>query len=117
MIILANHGTVSYGEDVEKAYWWTEILDAYCRMLMLAKGLGNVSFFTEDKERELLSLKEQWGWTDPRTSDEYADCNICSNDIFRDSWADSGVERRAFVDPSETWEQTPNKETNYGNHS
>ena len=112
VIILANHGTVSYGEDVEKAYWWTEILDAYCRMLMLAKGLGNVSFFTEDKERELLSLKEQWGWTDPRTSDEYADCDICSNDIFRDSWADSGVERRAFVDPSDTWEKTPNKETN-----
>ena len=38
VIILANHGTVSFGETVEKAYWWTEILDAYCRMLMLARG-------------------------------------------------------------------------------
>ena len=43
VIILANHGTVSYGESVEQAYWWTEILDSYCRMLMLAKQLGNVS--------------------------------------------------------------------------
>ena len=40
VIILANHGTVSFGETVEQAYWWTEILDAYCRMLMLARGLG-----------------------------------------------------------------------------
>ena len=36
IIVLANHGTVSFGEDVERAYWWTEILDAYCRILMLA---------------------------------------------------------------------------------
>jgi len=36
IIILANHGTVSYGDTVEHAYWWTEILDAYCRKLMLA---------------------------------------------------------------------------------
>ena len=40
VIILANHGTVSFGETVEKAYWWTEILDAYCRILMLSRGLG-----------------------------------------------------------------------------
>ena len=49
IIILANHGTVSYGETVERAYWWTEILDAYCRILMLARGLGNVSYFSEPK--------------------------------------------------------------------
>ena len=29
VVIMANHGTVSFGETVEKAYWWTEILDAY----------------------------------------------------------------------------------------
>ncbi|HHK41038.1 MAG TPA: class II aldolase/adducin family protein, partial [Planctomycetaceae bacterium] len=51
VIILANHGTVSYGEDVERAYWWTEILDAYCRILMLARGLGRIHYFPEDKER------------------------------------------------------------------
>ncbi len=99
VIILANHGTVSYGVDVEQAYWWTEILDAYCRMLMLAKSLGKVNYFTEDKERELLQLKQQWGWDDPRNTKEYEDCDICANDIFRDSWQASGVERRAFEAP------------------
>ena len=101
VIILANHGTVSYGEDVERAYWWTEILDAYCRMLMLAKDLGKVHYFSEKKERELLKLKDDWGWSDPRNTKEYEDCDICANDVFRESWKDSGVERRAFDPPPE----------------
>jgi L-fuculose-phosphate aldolase len=99
VIVLANHGTVSFGEDVEKAYWWTEILDAYCRMLMLARQLGHVSFFPEDKERELLNLKKEWGFADPRNTEEYKDCDICANDIFRHSWKESGVAPRAFPRP------------------
>jgi len=99
IILLANHGTVSYGNDVERAYWWTEILDAYCRMLLLSKQLGRVNFFTEDKERELLDLKSKWGWSDPRNTDEYKNCDICANDIFRDSWKNTGVERKAFPAP------------------
>ncbi len=99
IILLANHGTVSFGEDVEKAYWWTEILDAYCRILMLSRSLGNVSRFSEGQERELLSLKQQWGYSDPRNTSEYKDCDICSNDIFRSSWQESGVAPRAFQPP------------------
>ena len=96
IIVLANHGTVSFGEDVERAYWWTEILDAYCRILMLSRSLGNVSRFTENQERELLNLKQQWGYEDPRNTSEYKDCDICANDIFRSSWQESGVAPRAF---------------------
>ena len=99
IILLANHGTVSYGTDVERAYWWTEILDAYCRMLLLSKQLGRVNFFDETKERELLELKAKWGWSDPRNTEEYKNCDICANDIFRDSWANSGVSRKAFDAP------------------
>ena len=99
IILLANHGTVSYGTDVERAYWWTEILDAYCRMLLLSKQLGRVNFFDETKERELLELKAKWGWSDPRNTEEYKNCDICANDIFRESWATSGVERKAFPAP------------------
>ncbi|MCH5376461.1 MAG: class II aldolase/adducin family protein [Planctomycetes bacterium] len=99
VILLANHGTVSYGESVERAYWWTEILDAYCRILLLSRQLGRVSYFTEDKERELLALKQEWGWQDPRNTPEYKNCDICANDIFRGSWNESGVERKAFNPP------------------
>jgi L-fuculose-phosphate aldolase len=99
VIILANHGTVSFGETVEKAYWWTEILDAYCRILMLAKDLGRVNYFTEEKERELLDLKSKWGYTDARLAPGMENCDICANDVFRDSWKNNGIERRAFDAP------------------
>lgn len=99
VIILANHGTVSYGETVEQAYWWTEILDAYCRILMLAKSLGKVNYFSEGETRELLDFKSRLGFADARLAPEMKDCDICANDIFRDSWKESGVERRAFEAP------------------
>ena len=99
VVILANHGTVSFGESVEKAYWWTEILDAYCRILMLAKDLGRVTYLTKNETQELLDLKKQWGFKDPRLTDELADCDICANDVFRASWGQSGVDRKAFEPP------------------
>lgn len=99
VIILANHGTVSFGEDVERAYWWTEILDSYCRMLMLARQLGHVQFLGEQKTRELLELKDKWGFTDPRNTEAYKNCDVCANDIFRESWQAAGVQRRAFDAP------------------
>ncbi len=114
VIILANHGTVSYGEDVERAYWWTEILDAYCRILMLARGLGRIHYFPEDKERELLELKQRLGFTDPRLTKEYENCDICANDIFRNSWRETGVERRAFDPPPRMGESCSASESGNG---
>ena len=99
VIILANHGTVSFGETVEKAYWWTEILDAYCRILMMARDLGKIHYFSEQKERELLDLKTRLGVGDARLAPDMENCDICANDVFRDSWRESGVERRAFDPP------------------
>ncbi len=99
VIILANHGTVSFGDTVERAYWWTEILDAYCRILMMARDLGKIHHFTEQNERELLDLKTRLGFDDPRLKPEMENCDICANDVFRESWHASGVERRAFDAP------------------
>lgn len=93
IMLLANHGTVSYGETVERAYWWTEILDAYCRILLLSHQLGRVQYVGEQKERELLELKKGWGYSDPRNTPEYKNCDVCGNDIFRNSWKDAGVFR------------------------
>ncbi len=109
VVILANHGTVSFGESVERAYWWTEILDAYCRMLMLARQLGHVQYLSQQKSQELLDLKQKWGFDDARLTEEYKDCDICGNDIFRDTWKDSGVSRKAFDPPT-----GPPNETNRG---
>jgi L-fuculose-phosphate aldolase len=114
VMILANHGTVSYGETVEKAYWWTEILDAYCRILMLARDLGKVNYFTEAKERELLDLKTKWGYKDARLAPGMENCDICANDVFRDSWTESGIERKAFEPPPV---MRPNSKLSSTNHA
>jgi L-fuculose-phosphate aldolase len=101
VMILANHGTVSYGETVEKAYWWTEILDAYCRILMMARNLGKINYFNEKETRDLLALKDRLGFKDPRLNADMQNCDICANDIFRESWNDVGIQRRAFEPPPE----------------
>jgi len=105
VIVLANHGTVSFGDTIEHAYWWTEVLDAYCRMLMLARGLGRVNYFTEPEAQALLDLKGQWGFKDARA--DMKNCDICANDVFRASWKESGVERKAFDPPAFKKESAP----------
>ena len=62
-IILANHGTLTLGKDLEQAFWWTEVLDAYCRILILASQLGPVQQFSPDQQLELSNLREKWGFT------------------------------------------------------
>lgn len=70
-ILLSNHGTVSWGDTLEHAFWYTEILDAYCRMLILAKTIGGARRLPADKVRELLGLRTAFGMPpDERTRDE-----------------------------------------------
>jgi L-fuculose-phosphate aldolase len=83
-IILTNHGTVSFGKTLEEAYWKTEILDAYCRILILSKQLGGITYLNEQKSRELLDLKKRLGFDDPRF--HFEDCDLCGNTAFRDGY-------------------------------
>lgn len=66
-------------------------------MLILAKSLGRVNYFTEAEAKGLLDLKTQWGFQDPRA--EMKNCELCANDVFRNSWKESGVEQCAFQPP------------------
>ncbi len=66
-VVLSNHGTVSWGPSVERAYWNTEVLDAYCRMLLLSRQLGHIERLNAEQVRELLGLRESFGSPpDPR---------------------------------------------------
>ena len=80
-IILANHGTVTFGPDLEKAYWNSEIIDAYCKILILAKQLGNVNYFSQGQTKELLDLKKRLGYDDVRFY-QGENCDLCSNNTF-----------------------------------
>src|SRR5437899_2858342 len=76
-IILANHGTVTFGPDLEKAYWNSEIIDAYCKILLLARQLGRVNYFSEQQTKELLDLKKKLGYDDVRF--RKAGCALCGH--------------------------------------
>jgi len=93
-IILNSHGTVTFGKDLQDAYWKTEILDAYCKILLLAKQLGNVEYFSEQKTTELLDLKKKLGFDDPRFHVE--DCDLCGNSAFRDGYKQQLPQQKAF---------------------
>ena len=86
-IILTNHGTVSFGKTLEEAYWKTEILDAYCRILILAKQIGGITYLNEQKSRELIDLKKRLGFDDPRFHNE--NCDLCGNSAFRDGYKEN----------------------------
>jgi L-fuculose-phosphate aldolase len=74
-ILLANHGTITFGPTLENAYFNSEIIDAYCKILLLAKQLGRINYLSGEHTRELLVFKDRIGYRDPRTG--LADCDLC----------------------------------------
>jgi L-fuculose-phosphate aldolase len=93
-IILANHGTVTFGPTIENAYFNSEIIDAYCKILILARQLGSVNYFTEQQTRELLDLKKKIGYDDPRFRCE--NCDLCGNSVFERGYTEAGFQPKAF---------------------
>ena len=98
-ILLANHGTVTYGSDLEDAYFKTEIIDAYCRILILAKQIGRVNYYTDEKAAELIKLKPKLGIADPRLERGLENCDLCGNSLFREGYGEPSPEPRVFIHP------------------
>jgi L-fuculose-phosphate aldolase len=67
-VLMGNHGVVCYGHDLENAYYKLEIVDAYSRILIMAKQLGSIKQLTGPEMKELVALKARFGMTDPRTN-------------------------------------------------
>ena len=61
-IVLANHGMLSYEQDLERALWLTEILDSYCRTLILAASIGKPQQLSEQHRSELKRLRSEFGF-------------------------------------------------------
>ncbi|MEM7453250.1 MAG: class II aldolase/adducin family protein [Planctomycetota bacterium] len=93
-IILANHGTVSYDENLERAFWWTDILDAYCKILILARQLGPLQLLSREQSKELLDLRGEWGFSDHRA--DMGNVDIREFPGFSSLWESAGVAQRAF---------------------
>ena len=66
-ILLTNHGVVCWSDTVTHAEWLIEILDTYCKTLLLARQTGlPLKRIPDEKIRELLEIKRRLGLPDER---------------------------------------------------
>jgi L-fuculose-phosphate aldolase len=82
-ILLQNHGTVTFDVDLEGAYYKLEIVDAYSRILLLAKQIGSIRPLDANEMKELLDLKVRFGLDEPRLKDGGKDFTCQSDFISR----------------------------------
>jgi L-fuculose-phosphate aldolase len=82
-ILMANHGVVAWSHNnVEDAYFKMEILEAYCRTVLVAAQLGKpVNTMTPAQLQDLLKIKQSLGIPDPRYG--LKECELCDNDGWR----------------------------------
>jgi L-fuculose-phosphate aldolase len=82
-ILMANHGVVSWSHNnVEDAYFKMEILEAYCRTILVASQLGRpVQTMTPTQLQDLLKIKQSLGIPDPRHG--LKECELCDNGEWR----------------------------------
>ncbi len=98
-ILLANHGTITAGSDLMDAYFKTEIIDAYCRILILARQIGTVNYYSDEKAAELIKIKPGLGIRDARLEKGLENCDLCGNSMFREGYTDFKPEPKAFIPP------------------
>jgi len=82
-ILMANHGVVTWSHNnIEEAYWRTEIIEAYCRTIVVAGQLGKpINTFTGPQMKELLNIKQSLGFVDPRFG--MKECELCDSGDWR----------------------------------
>jgi len=82
-ILMANHGIVTWSHNsLEEAYWRAEIVEAYCRTLLVTAQLGRTpNTFTPNQLQDLLKIKQSLGYVDPRYG--MKECELCDNAEWR----------------------------------
>jgi L-fuculose-phosphate aldolase len=82
-ILMANHGVVAWSHNnLEDAYFKMEILEAYCRTVLVSSQLGKpVNTMTPAQLQDLLKIKQSLGIPDPRFG--LKECELCDNNEWR----------------------------------
>jgi L-fuculose-phosphate aldolase len=81
-VLMANHGVVSWSPtSVEDAYMKMEILEAYCRTVLVTAQLGKPpNTFTAPQMQDLLRIKQNLNIPDPRIDNK--DEPLCDNSAW-----------------------------------
>jgi L-fuculose-phosphate aldolase len=101
-ILMANHGLVTWSHNnLEEAYWRVEIVEAYCRNLLVTAQLGKApNTFTPGQLQDLLKIKQSLGYVDPRYG--MKECELCDNAEWRPGVTcavDANVKTTIGLDP------------------
>jgi len=82
-ILMANHGVVSWSHNnLEDAYFKMEILEAYCRTILVTAQLGvPPKTMSPTQLQDLLKIKQSLGIPDPRHG--LKECELCDNNEWR----------------------------------
>ncbi len=96
-ILLQNHGTVTFDKDLDNAYYKLEIVDAYARILLLAKQIGTIRPLDAGEMKELLELKQRFGLEEPRLRDGGKGMS-CASDFLSRVAGDVGRKGRMATD-------------------
>ena len=81
-VLMENHGVVSWSHSIEDAYFKMEIVEAYCRTVIVTTQLGvQPKQFSPKHLKDLLDIKKTLGVPDPRFG--LKECALCDNDEWR----------------------------------
>lgn len=79
-ILLGNHGIVCWADTITHAEWYTEVIDTYCKTVMLASQLKSpLKEIPADKIAELLERKRKLGLPDARFAQQPCQSEECGN--------------------------------------
>jgi len=60
-ILMANHGVVSYGEDLCRAYMRMEAVEHYAKVVLTARLLGSARSLDSQELEKLVAVRSQYG--------------------------------------------------------
>jgi L-fuculose-phosphate aldolase len=93
MILLQNHGVVTWADTVTHAEWYAEVVDTYCRTIVIASHLGvPLVHIPNNKAVDLLEIKKKLGLPDPRFG--LKECQLCDVPEFPDGISVKPRDRR-----------------------
>lgn len=82
-VLMVNHGVITWGKDIEDAYWKMENVESYCKTVWVASQLngGQLLTITGGQAKELIALRKSLGMDDKRA--QWKECELCDNADFR----------------------------------
>ena len=90
-VLMGNHGAVCFANTLTDTYYKLEILDAYCRILLLIKQVGKVNFLSQQEMIDLLKVKQKFGIPDARLACAPSGCIGADNQPYLSTFQDQTV--------------------------